>query len=691
MKGRQPFDSNWGKGGGYGRDEENKKRIVRLQLLAGLAVMLIVAGVYFLFFRQSPPEESNGAKNETVEVKEDAPLAGPQKKAEVRRRNIYDRYLNELAISFKVDSIYVKPLEFDNIEKTVAQLADALSLDENDVLNELKTQRSYKWVVKNVSPEKAAAVAALNLPGVYFYEQEQRFNPSRANMGQIIGEVKDGHGLSGVELFYDNLLLGTSSQEDAVTTGGGGKSLVLTLDAKMQLLLEQEMTAMLNEIRLDEPAAEEMTAVSALLMDANQGEVLAYAKLPFFAATKMGTANSFEGVDRMMAGQVEPGALSLIFKAAANFNQAQPVAAEGQSAEGQTPVANVKSLTPRMMKKIREGPAKSPWVALRDGSYACDWLAAELEDEQAAAANGEVDFSDFGKIMDRAGQCRLDLPGDNGGKETGVGLLCGYAALINGGQAVTPHILQATLAETGKQEEWPCPPQENKVIGPDASRDLVLFLRGKAHPDASVLVGEILRPRRDIAVPEDKVAPPPAEGPVPAGDAAAAPEQEAKPPITVIRHCDGLALASVPADKPELVMLIVVDDARIDLMQPSSLKQHADAFLQAALKWQHQKKETGRATAESASREEIFQRWMLRNKQLGFEVLGGRKDDADTMIDVRGMSIRKALQELQRYDVKVVIEGSGVVRRQHPDAGSKLKEGTLVILKAEVKKAEVKR
>jgi cell division protein FtsI (penicillin-binding protein 3) len=672
MKGyKGPFDSNWGKEGRYRRDEEKKKRIIRQWFLGGLAVMLIMAVSYFFFFRESPPKGSDRAKKETVKVNEEVPLAVPQEKEEVRRRNIYDRNLNELAISFKVDSIYVKPLEFDNIEKTVSLLADVLNLDEKDVLDELKTQRSYKWVVKNISPEKATSVATLNLPGVYFYEQEQRFNPSRANMGQIIGEVKDGHGLSGIELFYDNLLLGSSAQADSVTTGGGGKSLVLTLNGKMQLLLEQEMTALLNEIRLDEAAAEEMTAVSALLMDADQGEILAYVKLPFFAATKLGTANSFEGVDRMMSGQVDPGALSLIFKAAANFDQVQPVALEEQA-----PVENIKTLEPRMMKKIREGPVQSSWVQLQDGSYASDWLAAALEDEKAAAENGEVDFSDFGKILDRVGQCMLDLPGDNGGKETGIGLLCGYAALVNGGKGVTPHMLKATLSETGQQEQWPWPPQKNKVIGPDASRDLVLFLREKAHPAASVLVGEILRPRGDIAVTEGKVA-------LPADGGTAG--QETKPDMTVIRHCDGLALAAVPVNKPELVMLIVVDDARIDVMKPSSLKQHADAFLQSALKLHHQK-ENGKAALQSVSREEIFQRWMLRNKQMGIDVLGGRKDDADTMIDVRGMSIRKALQELYRFDVKVVIEGSGIVKRQHPDAGSRVKEGTLVILKAEEKR-----
>ncbi len=420
-------------------------------------------------------------------------------------------------------------------------------------------------------------------------------------------------------------------------------------------------------------------------MDADQGEVLAYVKLPFFSATKLGTASGFDGGDRMMAGQVDPGVLSLIFKDAANFDQAQQAIATGQAAEEQAPAEIIKSLVPRMMKKIREGPEKSPWVQLQDGSYASDWLAAALDDERAAAENGQVDFSDFGKILDRVGQCRLDLPGDNGGKETGIGLLCGYAALVNGGNAVTPHILQATLSAAGKLEEWPWPPQENKVIGPEASRDLVLFLQGKAHPADTVLVGEILRPRVDMAAAEKEPAPPPEAETAPA---AAAADQSAEPegkPDMVIRHCDGLALASITVGKPELVMLVVMNDARIDLMQASPVKQHTDSFLQAALKLHHQK-ENNRTLPQSVSREEIFQRWILRNKQLGFDVLGGRKSDVDTMIDVRGMSIRKALQELDGFDVKVVIEGSGVVKRQHPDAGSRLKKGTLVILKAEAKR-----
>ncbi|HEX9014039.1 MAG TPA: PASTA domain-containing protein, partial [Anaerolineaceae bacterium] len=46
---------------------------------------------------------------------------------------------------------------------------------------------------------------------------------------------------------------------------------------------------------------------------------------------------------------------------------------------------------------------------------------------------------------------------------------------------------------------------------------------------------------------------------------------------------------------------------------------------------------------------------------------------ADLMPEVRGHSLRQALQELQSYSIPVVIEGSGRVTGQEPQPGTPLK------------------
>ena len=179
----------------------------------------------------------------TGEAEEVAEVALPVEER-VQRNNIFDRNLSELAVSFRVSSVYVKPLEFDNIEETVALLAGTLEFDEQQMLTELKTQRSFKWLVRNISPSKAAEIESLKLNGVYFYEEDERFYPSQVNISHVIGEVKDEHGLSGIESFYDTLLrweIGEPGTEDEQEDKPvAGKDLILTLDVRMQKALEKE-------------------------------------------------------------------------------------------------------------------------------------------------------------------------------------------------------------------------------------------------------------------------------------------------------------------------------------------------------------------------------------------------------------------------------------------------------------------
>ena len=50
---------------------------------------------------------------------------------------------------------------------------------------------------------------------------------------------------------------------------------------------------------------------------------------------------------------------------------------------------------------------------------------------------------------------------------------------------------------------------------------------------------------------------------------------------------------------------------------------------------------------------------------------------------VTGMSLREAVDLLHRQRIKVKIVGTGVVRRQIPPAGVKVKAGTVCLIEAE--------
>ena len=63
------------------------------------------------------------------------------------RKNIYDRSLQPLAVSFCQYAVYVKPLEVEVKADTARILAQLLGLDEKGLFRRLSTERTFIWLV----------------------------------------------------------------------------------------------------------------------------------------------------------------------------------------------------------------------------------------------------------------------------------------------------------------------------------------------------------------------------------------------------------------------------------------------------------------------------------------------------------------------------------------------------------------
>lgn len=657
----------WSQRGEQSREEEARKKLVRIAAL--VAATGLLALLAWLLLRSS----DHAAAPEKQENTETAspPVARPIQ-GDVRRGSIYDRNYHELAISFNVNSIYVKPLEFDDIEKTVAQLAQTLELDEQSVLNEVKTQRSYKWLVKYITPEKTREVQALKLSGVYFYEQEQRYYPYRQETGHVIGEVKDEHGLSGIELFYDSLLSGkVGNGEGGDKKRTKGSDLMLSLDVRIQKLLDQQLVELLDEVK-DAEAAASRAGVAALLMEADSGEILAWGSIPSFTGMK-----ALEGMigtgDKVVTGAIDPGALALLFKIGAALQ-------EDYSLEPATTekVVTIKRLTPRKMKMAAGGPDKPEWIELEDGNFLSEWLATALPEEVVESL---YDFDDY---FDGAGGYSLDLPDVTVGEQSGLALLCRFAAMVNGGTRVAPHFRKAPfVADEGERAA----PVDDTIISAPASGALVRFLRNAMPTDAPVLSAEILSPYPPVAPAAVSFGTGVAEGADGAAvevEVAASAGGEAGASDPMVRksfHCDAVVLAAAPAAAPKLVLLLLADNGRVAIDRGSPFRQHATLLLENALQL-YSRKDDRRATTLKTSRETLFHQWLRQGEQIGAEEKGAVAAK-DVMIDLKGLSLRKAMQELDRFDVKVVVKGSGVVIRQHPAVGDRVRAGSVVVLQAE--------
>ncbi len=243
-----------------------------------------------------------------------------------KRGAIYDRNFRELAMSVSVDSIFAVPAEIPSPETTAGLLARVLDLDAAELLARLKGSRSFCWVKRKVEGLAAERVRALNLRGVYFQKENKRFYPKRELAAHVLGYVGlDENGLAGIELELDQRIRGRPGklliQADARRRWYGraerppdaGENVVLTLDEKVQYIVERELAAAVEQTRAK--------AGSVVVLNPNNGEVLAMANRPTFNPNTYAQSPPEAWVNRAVAASYEPGSTFKIVTVAAALEE----------------------------------------------------------------------------------------------------------------------------------------------------------------------------------------------------------------------------------------------------------------------------------------------------------------------------------------------------------------------------------
>ena len=125
-----------------------------------------------------------------------------------KRGDILDRRGRVLATSVDADTIYAVPTEIDDAADAAKKICDALrdcdAKDRQSIAERLGQRRAFAYVRRQVAPDQAERVAALNLDGIGFIKESKRFYPNKELAAHLLGWVGiDNTGLSGVEYTYD--------------------------------------------------------------------------------------------------------------------------------------------------------------------------------------------------------------------------------------------------------------------------------------------------------------------------------------------------------------------------------------------------------------------------------------------------------------------------------------------------------
>jgi cell division protein FtsI (penicillin-binding protein 3) len=211
-----------------------------------------------------------------------------------RRGVLYDRNLRELAMTVQADSVFAVPSEIDDKKATVHALAQIVHTApeddwtrEDQIAERVNASRGFAWIARRLSPEVAARVKALNLKGIYFQKEFQRFYPDNEIAAQVLGYVGvDDNGLGGMEQKFDGRLHGEPgrmyARMDARRHVMGsterepepGENLVLSIDENIQFLAEKALDAAMQRTQAD--------SGTVVIQDVHTGQVLALAIRPTF-------------------------------------------------------------------------------------------------------------------------------------------------------------------------------------------------------------------------------------------------------------------------------------------------------------------------------------------------------------------------------------------------------------------------
>ena len=240
------------------------------------------------------------------------------------RGSIFDSKLREIAVSIDMISIAASPKKLGDVRHTAKILSQMLKLDKDTLLKRLTSGRGFIWIKRQALPSEVEKIKSLQLKGISFITERSRFYPHKTMAAQLLGFAGvDGHGLEGIEYFFNRELKGASRKLTVLKDAHGrefeppygeiqpkgGYHIILTMDQTIQYIVETAL-----ETGVKAAAAKSGMAV---VMVPSTGAILSMANYPFFNPNAYSDYHQKWWRNRAITDPFEPGSTMKIFTAAA--------------------------------------------------------------------------------------------------------------------------------------------------------------------------------------------------------------------------------------------------------------------------------------------------------------------------------------------------------------------------------------
>ena len=500
-----------------------------------------------------------------VEAPAYAQLAAKQRDRTIefpaRRGAIFDRNGETLAISVDLKTIYTDPEMVTDPPGAAEALAPVLDEPYELLLQKLSGPMPdddaprFEYLMRQAPPEVSKKVAELDLDGVFMSDEAKRYYPGERLASHVLGFAgTDGVGLEGIEAQYDDVLQGKAGRmtfeqdlEGTLLPGGKidmdraepGRALFLTIDKELQYF---------TQLTLADAAAEyHAEAGTAIVMKPDTGEVLALANFPDFDPNHPGDSEPETLQNRALNYVYEPGSAFKIVTASAALEE--------------------KVVTPRSVFSVPDAFYYAGEEFNDSHYHATEAMTTTEIIEQSSNVGtiqiglklGEERLDEYVRKFGFGEPTGLDFPGESAGividredwtaptiatipigqgiAVTPLQMASAYSTLANGGVWVEPKLLASTMDGNGKVRPSP-PATTRRVVSEKTARRMATILTGVTRHGTGI------------------------EAQIP-GYAVAGKTGTAQKPLPTGGYGNsyvGSFAGFVPAQRPEIVVLVVLDE-----------------------------------------------------------------------------------------------------------------------------------
>jgi cell division protein FtsI (penicillin-binding protein 3) len=572
----------------------------------------------------------------------------------VERGPILDRNGKILAIQTRLDSVTAWAPWVTNPPETARLLAEALGMNEENLLTRLRENQRFMYVKRKISPTESAKVqnyiAEGKLEGISLEPEFGRNYPGRTLASHLIGYVGvDNIGLNGLEYTFNQELSPPVVGQD--TDLVLGNQVFLTIDMQIQYAMES--------IAAETLKTHNANSVMILVMEAKTGEMLGYAALPNYDPNIISNLGPEKTKNKPISLLYEPGSVFKVFSLAAALELG------GITPQSTFYCDGYYETTGGDGRKIRIG------CLGRHGTVNLERILNLSCNAGAAYASDTIDAESFHYMLGHFGfgeATGIPLNGEEEGmlrrpglwsprskptiaigqeiSVTAMQMMKAATALANEGIILQPHIVKKIVSPEGKLvKEYEREPLK-QLLSPGVARDIVNYMASVTETGTgrkAALEGIRISTKTGTAQTID-------------------PETGKYSETAFVASC----LALFPTEDPRIIAYVVIETprggeyygGRIAAPVIGDVASFLIPYLGIARAGERSIDHSGRITIARMSLPEI----------------------KTALPDFTGYSKRSLLPLLRREDIKVFLNGSGWVWKQDPPPGTAVtKDMTLTL------------